>query len=166
MTTPLSGEMNFLPANTRFYVNSFGDLAVQVSEEVHENIQVERAFPLNAPEEFIVARNNEGDEIGILEKIRDLGRDSRIILQDALAQAYYLPQILTIHSVETHFHIPKWRVDTDRGPREFEIPSSRRDVRVMAGGRVLLRDADGNRYEIKDYRKLDPESQAIVETMI
>ena len=53
-----------------------------------------------------------------------------------------------------------------RDPRAFEIYSSRRDVRDLGGGRVLVQDADGNRYEIPDYRQLDPASRALVEEMI
>lgn len=53
-----------------------------------------------------------------------------------------------------------------RDPRAFEIYSSRRDVRDLGGGRVLVQDADGNRYEIPDYRRLDPASRALVEEMI
>ena len=57
-------------------------------------------------------------------------------------------------------------METDRGHRVFEIPSSKRDVRVIDDVRVILRDADGNRYEIVDYRRLDPESVAFVETIV
>jgi hypothetical protein len=31
---------------------------------------------------------------------------------------------------------------------------------------VIIRDADGNRYEIKDYRKLDPRSISLIDTEI
>ena len=60
--------------------------------------------------------------------------------------------------------MPRWQVETDRGPRTFEIRSSRRDMRVLSAGRILIRDADGNLYEVPDYRQLDPQSRALVET--
>jgi hypothetical protein len=57
-------------------------------------------------------------------------------------------------------------VETDRGRRVFELHSSRRDIRVLPGGRVLVRDADGNLYEIPDVRRLDVASHAFVEDYI
>lgn len=162
----LTDELAFLPQDSRFFINAFHDLSIEYADEIVENIHVERAFPLNAPNQFIVVKNEEGDEIGILEHIKHLDSDSQETLLQALEQSYFLPQITKIYSVESNFHIPKWSVETDRGPREFEIPSSRRDVRVVGDGRVLLRDADGNRYEISNYRKLDPDSLAFVETLI
>jgi len=162
----LTDELSFLPQDSRFYINAFNDLSLDYADQIVENIQVERAFPLNAPNQFIVVKDSEGEEIGILEHIKHLDSDSQETLLQALEQTYFLPQITKIYSVESNFHIPKWSVETDRGPREFEIPSSRRDVRVVGDGRVLLRDADGNRYEILNYRKLDPDSLALVETLI
>lgn len=162
----LTNELTFLPHTARFYINTFHDLTLEVPHETHENVAVERAFPLNAPDQFIIVKDNKGDEIGIIEDCKNLDNDSFDVLQEALRQAYFLPQIIKVHSVETHFHVPTWTVDTDKGPRTFEIPSSRRDVRVVGNGRILLRDADGNRYEIPDYRQMDADSQAIVETLI
>ena len=162
----LTNELNILPQDAHFYINAFHDLALEVTGEIYENVTVERAFPLKAPDEFIVVKDDQKDEIGIIENIRQLDQDSLDVVQDALNQTYYLPKIIKIHAIETNFHIPKWTVDTDRCPRMFEIPSSRRDVRVVGGGRVLLRDADGNRYEIPDYRKLDVESLAFAETIL
>lgn len=37
---------------------------------------------------------------------------------------------------------------------------------VLTAGRVLIRDADGNPYEIQDYRRLDPASQELIEGQI
>jgi hypothetical protein len=162
----LTSELTFLPDDASFIVNAFHDLTLEMAGETFENVTVERAFPLNAPNQFIIVKDNQKDEIGIIENVLRLPKATRNVLGDALDQTYYLPRITKIHKVETNFHIPKWTVDTDRGPRVFEIPSSRRDVRVIGGGRVLMRDADGNRYEIPDYRKLDAESMAFAETLI
>jgi hypothetical protein len=162
----LTDQLNLLPSDVKFYLNNFHDLTLETSDEIYENVREERAFPLKAPDQFITIRNSDKEEIGIVEDINHLDKDSLNALQNALDQTYFLPQIIKIHSVDTKNHIPKWTVDTNRGPRAFEIQSSRRDVRVIGGVRVLLRDADGNRYEIPNYRKMDPESQAIAETLI
>ncbi|MBT3601443.1 MAG: DUF1854 domain-containing protein [Candidatus Latescibacteria bacterium] len=162
----LTDQLTFLPQDAKFYLNAFHDLTLETADDLYENVTAERAFPLNAPDQLITVRDNEKNEIGQIEDMRNLDPDSYRVLQDALDQTYFLPQIIKIHASETKFRIPKWTVETDLGPREFEIPSTRRDLRVVGDGRILLRDADGNRYEIRDYRKLDPDSLAIVETLI
>lgn len=162
----LTEQLTFLPQDAKFYLNAFHDLTLETSEDLYENVTAERAFPLNAPEQLITIRDKKKNEIGLIEDMRTLDRDSYQVLENALNQTYFLPQIIKIHTAETKFRIPKWTVDTDLGPREFEIPSTRRDIRVVGDGRVLLRDADGNRYEIRNYHQLDPDSQAIVEGLI
>lgn len=88
------------------------------------------------------------------------------MLAAELERNYFTPRIVQVNAIEVNYHVPKWDVQTDRGPRIFEIRSTRRDILILSGGRILIRDADGNRYEIPDYHRLDPVSQALIETQI
>ncbi len=163
----LTGELALLsPRDIRLYLDDFDDLTLDLCGVIHKRIGVQRAFPFNAPTKFIVLLNSDGAEIGIVRDIADLDSDSRDTLEIALEQAYFMPRILKINSIVSNFHVPTWDVETDRGHRVFEIPSSKRDVRVIDDVRVILRDADGNRYEIVDYRLLDPDSIVFVETIV
>ena len=161
------GDLSLLsPRDIRLYLDDFDDLTLDLRGEIHERVGVQRAFPLNAPTKFIVIHDSDGSEIGIVRDLADLAPDSRDALEIALEQAYFMPRILKINSIVSNFYVPTWDVETDRGHRVFEIPSSKRDVRVIDDVRVILRDADGNRYEIVDYRRLDPDSIAFVETIV
>ncbi len=163
----LTGDLSLLsPRDIRLYLDDFDDLTLDLRGEIHHRVGVQRAFPFNAPTKFIVLLNSDGAEIGIVRDLGDLDSDSRDALEIALEQAYFMPRILKINSIVSNFHVPTWDVETDRGHRVFEIPSSRRDVRVIDDVRVILRDADGNRYEIVDYRLLDPDSIVFVETIV
>ena len=163
----LTGDLSLLsPRDIRLYLDDFDDLTLDLHSEIHERVGVQRAFPLNASTKFIVILNSDGDEIGIVRDMADLDSDSRDALEITLEQTYFMPRILKINSIVSNFHVPTWDVETDRGHRVFEIPSSKRDVRVIDDVRVILRDADGNRYEIVDYRRLDPDSIAFVETIV
>ncbi len=163
----LEEELNLLdPETIKFYLNDFEDLILEVDGSKKHEVIPYRAFPLTASDQFIALRSTEDEEIGMVRNMSDLDADSRRALHTELERAYFTPRITQVYAVEENFHVPKWDVETDRGPRVFEIRSSRSDVRVMASGRILFRDADGNRYEIPDYRRLDPISRSLVETQV
>ncbi len=164
----LEQELDLLePENLRIYRDEFEDLALELEDgRVIRRIAVQRAFPITTQDRFIVLRDAEGEEVGIIADISKLDRESKRALVRELERSYFTPKITQINSIEEQFHIPKWDVETDRGPRVFEIESSRRDVRVLGRGRVLIRDAYGNLYEIPDHRKLDTISRAMVEARI
>ena len=162
-TNPLCAELTLLePTDLRLYLDEFEDLVLEMDGEAR-TVRPVRAFPLTAADEFIILKDEEGEEIGTVRRLSDLDSSSRGVLASELEKAYFTPQILLVNEIEETHHIPKWDVETDRGPRVFEIRSQRRDIRIMNNGRVLIRDADGNRYEITDYRRLDAVSQTMVE---
>ena len=164
----LAAEVTYLdPDKARFFIDAFEDLNLELAgDQTYSRVRVKRAFPLTRDDCFIVVQDRKGKEIGSLARLDALDRDSRQAVEDELERAYFTPRIQRIAKVTVANRVPRWEVETDRGPRAFEIYSSRRDVRLLGAGRVLVQDADGNRYEIPDYRRLDPASQALVEEML
>lgn len=162
----LEQELTLLdPGRIRMRRDGFTDLILEYRGE-RQPVTAHRAFPLTATGQFIILKNEDGAEIGAIRDIATLDEESREILETDLERTYFAPVILQVNKLEENFHVPKWDVETDRGHRVFEVRSRRRDIRILPEGRILLRDADGNRYEIPDYRKLDPVSRAFVETLI
>jgi hypothetical protein len=164
----LDGELNLLEAGqVRLRHDEYEDLVLVLDGgETHHEVQVRRGFPLSAQEEYLSLRDREGHELGIIRDLTELDPVSRRVLATELERFYYVPLILRVTRIEERFHVPRWEVETDRGPRVFEIRSGRSDVRVLTAGRVLIRDADGNPYEIPDYRQLDRASQDLIEGQI
>ena len=164
----LAAEVTYLdPDKARFFVDAFEDLNLELAgDQTYSRVRVKRAFPLTRDDCFIVVQDCDGKEIGSLARLDALDRDSRQAVEDELERAYFTPRIQRIAKVTVANRVPRWEVETDRGPRTFEIYSSRRDVRLLDAGRILVQDADGNRYEIPDYRRLEPASRALVEEMI
>ncbi|MDE2806806.1 MAG: DUF1854 domain-containing protein [Gemmatimonadota bacterium] len=164
----LAAEVTYLdPDKARFFIDAFEDLNLELAgDQTYSRVRVKRAFPLTRDDCFIVVQDRQGKEIGSLARLDALDRDSRQAVEDELERAYFTPRIQRIAKVTVANRVPRWEVETDRGPRAFEIYSSRRDVRLLGDGRILVQDADGNRYEIPDYRRLDPASQALVEEML
>jgi len=157
-------EMKVLdPKKVRLEVDRFQDLRLTYADDPeHKKISVLRAFPISAPDRLVVFRDEEGKEIGVVEDPQELDPGSRTVLMEELGKSYLMPKVVRINRIDESFGVPKWDVETDCGPRIFEL-RSRRDARMMGRGRVMIQDIDGNRYEIPDYRTLDPQSRTLVE---
>ena len=106
--------------------------------------------------------STEGSEIGVIENIKDLKKSGREIVVDQLEKAYYMPRIERINSIDGRFGVTQWQVDTNFGPSQINL-GSRLNVTPMDSSRVLIKDVDGNRYEIVNYNELDPKSHALLE---
>ena len=52
-----------------------------------------------------------------------------------------------------------WTVMTDRGECTFRIRSRVNDIKSSEDGRILFRDSSDNRYEVRDWTKLDKHSR-------
>jgi len=163
-THDLMEELRLLdPAETRVYINEFEELCLQVGDgEPIGPLRARRGFPVTGAADFISLEDGDKKEVGLIRRVGDLDRASREALQAELERSYFTTLITCVEAIDVEYHIPTWRVVTDRGQRSFELRSSRRDIRVL-GWRVLIRDADGNRYEIPDLRKLDAASRALVD---
>ena len=168
MSYDLKQELKLIPPeDMRLYIDEFEELTLELAGgEIYRAVSVLRAFPVSAQDQFLLLNEEDGDEIGTVRDLNELDAESRLVLNDELERLYFTAEIVQINAIEEQSHIPTWDVETDRGPRVFDMASTRRDLRVMERGRILIRDADGNRYEIPDYRQLDAFSKAILETMI
>ena len=164
----LRAELTLLdPQQIRLFLDEFEDLKLSRSGvAVDGRVSAVRAFPISAGDRFIILKDADDQEIGIIQDAAELDADSQSVLRDELARTYFCSRITGVNAIGGHAHVPEWDVETDRGPRVFEIRSSRRDIRVLGEGHVLILDPDGNRFEIPDYRQLDPVSRSLVESQL
>lgn len=167
-THNLMEELALLDAgSTRLYLDAFEELYLEIEgQEPLGPLQVRRAFPVSAAADFAILNDGDGKEVAIIRRVSELDRASRAVVEAELERTYFVALITRVTAIDVQFHVPHWEVETDRGPRSFELRSSRQDLRVLGQGRILIRDADGNLYEIRDYRGLDPASRVLVESHI
>lgn len=170
-TYDLMQELDLLDVTgSRLYLDDYDELYLQQPDaEPVGPLVARRAFPLSYEDEFIALAFAQGDdkdtEVGIVRRVKDLDEQSQRILQAELEWRHFTTRITGIHSVETRNYVPHWDVETTRGRHVFEM-RSRRDLRVLSGTRVLVRDADGNRYEIPDVDQLDEASRQLIDAQI
>ncbi len=101
----------------------------------------------------------------IWRKASRMHATTRALLENELDQRYFIPLVITVNSFRLKLGVQSWEVVTDRGPRAFDV-RERDDYRVLPTHRLLIRDVDGNRYEIPDYTALDPRTVDAIEQVL
>lgn len=154
------------PAEIRLRINEQKQLELRLPDgEVLTGIRVVPAFPISRPNRFVYLFDSEGKEIGLLTDHRRLDRESRELLLEQEDQAYFMPRIIRIERIEEKqgLGIARWDVETDRGWNSFEMVSRSESVWYVGRNRLVIRDADGNRYLIEDLNALDKRSRRLAE---
>ena len=142
------------PAKLRIFRSERDVLCVELDSEVHEEINVRRAFPLDDPGRYIGLSAADSTEFGMVEDVQRLDAASRQVLEDELEKVYFLPIIVAIDNIDEQFGIVEADVETSSGPRHIEIRQIRRNIRLLSNNRALIEDAEGNRYELRERHRL------------
>ena len=104
----------------------------------------------------------DGTEVGMLASPDGLDDDSRRVLMAELERSYFLPVITAVRKIGEEFGVVHAEVETTSGPREIEIRGIRSSIRVLSRQRALVEDASGNRYELRDYHRLEKLTREIL----
>ena len=130
---------------------------------VIENLEPRRLFPFTNKNMFITLLDADDKEVALIRDFDEVDPDSRKVLEACFEDYYLIPEITKIHDVIVKNGTMKMWVETDRGSVNFQIRNRHHDIKAFHGtGRVIIRDFNDNRYEIKDYTKLDRKSQRLL----
>lgn len=160
--TPISKEppqVRYLdPEQVRIFHCEKGHLRVEVMDDrCVLKPQFYRVCPLSDPDRYIAIREPSpyGKEIGLLRNWQRLDRESREILKAQLDRRYAYPILQRIYSLQDVHGTYIGIFATDRGVREVTLRDIRDNIVYMVPNRVLITDAEGNRYDIPDVTDLD-----------
>jgi hypothetical protein len=153
------------PDECSFSRTSGGFLSLELGSEKYARVNVSRAFPLTYPNKYLSVRDKENKEIGVIADLSQFPDEVKhMILQD-LEQRYFAPVIKQVNSLKEEFGYMYCDVETDRGPRRFTVRGNENVINLKEG-RILIIDVDGNRFEIQDYRTLDPKSFRVIDSLV
>ena len=143
--------------------NAKGELVAQLAEkdEPVVDVRVARCFPWSLPDSLVSLRDKDGNELLLLETLDGLPKATRELVEQELRDKIFAPRIEKVFSYENRFGIITIKAVTDRGEITFQMRSAD-EVRTLSPTRFLLKDADGNLYEIADMSKLDPQSRRLL----
>lgn len=153
-------------SKVRIWYDAFRRLHVQAEgQEEHVDVRPAHAFPVTGAADYISFLDGDDREVLLIRNPGALDADSLAALRQELGRTYFVPKIVRILEIEDAHGAARWEVETDRGYRVFDV-RDREDVRVIGGSRVLLQDADGNRFEIEDLLELDDRSRRLLDKEI
>ena len=146
--------------------NAYGKLILSNTQgERFEGVVPVRTFPIQAPEEGISMVSLDGHEVGWLDHLNDATQEAQQMLRAALAQREFMPVIERIVSVSSFSTPCTWSVQTDRGDTQFLLKGEE-DIRRLTGTVLLINDANGVQFMIRDLAAMDKHSRKLLDRFL
>src|SRR5574343_7546 len=152
--------------NFKIQRDAFGRLVfVGADGTRHDGVTPVRAFPIAAPDEGISIINYEGHEVGWADRIADLPDGTRQVIEDELASLEFVPEIDALLSVSSFACPSTWQVRTNRGETQL-ILKGEEDIRRLTQTRLLIADANGIQFLVRDLSQLDKQSRKLLDRFL
>ncbi len=165
MTLELDIEDIFVEAEKlTFRRDEHGEVWVTLGDEPAQRLGgCISAFPLTHPHQLVAIRDEQGRDLAMLDDVDRLDETSCEIVSEELERTYFMPWIQDILDIDEHLNVVEWEVITDKGERTFQVRNVRQNVRRVGRRQFVIKDVDGNRYEISDWMALPVAAQKLLE---
>lgn len=131
----------------------------------HEQVVVVRAYPVTAPDQGAGVMDAEGHELAWFDRLSQVQPDLQARLREAMQEREFLPEIQQLKSVSSLVTPSTWTVETDRGTTRFMLKGEE-DIRRLTGRVLLINDADGVQYLIRDLAAMDRHSRKLLDRFL
>ncbi|MDP3537084.1 MAG: DUF1854 domain-containing protein [Azonexus sp.] len=155
-------------SNTHFQLqrDSYGRLVLTAENgDIHEGVTPVRAFPIAAPDEGLSLVNYEGHEVAWIDHLDDLPPTIGQLIEADLASREFVPEIERIEAVSSFACPSTWQLVTNRGDAEL-ILKGEEDIRRLSQTRLLIADAHGIQFLIRDLSALDRHSRKLLDRFL
>jgi len=120
-------------------------------------VQASSCFPWSLPTQYVSLLDDKGKEMLLIEDLSTLPPQERAVIEEELRLKNFVPRITRIQSIKREIELFHWEVATSSGLRSF-LTHRHEAPRSLHGGKVLIRDVNGDLYLIDDVKALDPRS--------
>ena len=124
-------------------------------------VRVRECFPWSEPGKHISLRNDDDEEMALVEDPATLADESRRALEQALAEAGFVIEVVRVVAIDEEVEIRQWTVETRDGRRHFQTHLDDWP-RVLPMGGLLIRDVGGDLYRLPDPSRLDRRSRELL----
>ena len=154
---------------TRFSLErtSFGKLVLtNAVGERFEGVVPVRAFPIQSPDDGISLVSTEGKEVAWVDLLAEVPEPAQGLIRAELATREFMPVIERIVSVTSYSTPCTWAVKTDRGDTEFVLRGDEDIRRIGKEHALLIADAHGIQYLVRDQFALDAHSKRVLDRFL
>lgn len=146
--------------------DAFGRLVLtQPDGEVLEGVVPVRAFPISAPDGAIALVSADGHEAAWIDRLADLPREVRELVDEELKSREFVPEIRRLRSVSSFSTPSTWDVETDRGGATFVLKGEE-DIRRLGGSSLMIADSHGIQFLVRDLHMLDKNSRRLLDRFL
>ena len=131
----------------------------------HEQVVVVRAYPVTEPDLGAGVMDAEGHELAWFGRLNEVAAGLQSRLREAIQEREFLPEIQQLQSVSSLVTPSTWTVLTDRGTTRFLLKGEE-DIRRLTGRVLLINDADGVQYLIRDLAAMDRHSRKLLDRFL
>jgi Domain of unknown function (DUF1854) len=150
----------------RLYWNEAGRLVLlDAGGHMHVGVVPVRAFPVSAAEEGLSLVDADGHERLWVDRLSDWPESVQEAIRRGLQEREFMPTIQKLKEVSSFATPSTWKVDTDRGAFELVLKGEE-DIRRLTGSTLLISDAHGVQYLIRDVLSLDRHSRKLLDRFL
>jgi hypothetical protein len=124
-------------------------------------VRVRECFPWSEPGRHLSLRDEDDEEVALVEDPAALSAESRRVLDAALAEAGFVIEVLRVAAIDEEVEIRQWTVETRDGRRFFQTHLDDWP-RLLPTGGLLIRDVGGDLYRLPDPARLDRKSRELL----
>lgn len=145
--------------------NAFGHLELTAADGSVVEVMPVRSFPISAPDEGVALVSTDGREVAWFERLSELPAALRTAIENELAIREFMPEISRIVDVSSFATPSTWQVDTDRGQTKLLLKGEE-DIRRLGQAALLIADANGVQFLVRDIRALDAHSRKLLDRFL
>ncbi len=124
-------------------------------------VRLRQCFPWSEPGQYVSLRDDEDEEVALVEDPATLPPESRRALERAVAEAGFVLEVTRVLEVDEEVEIRQWTVETKHGTRSFQTHLDDWP-RVLPMGGLLIRDVAGDLYRLPAPETLDERSRQLL----
>lgn len=152
--------------NFSLELDPFGHLSLtDQNGATHHHVRAVRAFPISDPQGGISLMDKDGKELVWINHVQALPESSRLLVLEQLAVTEFMPEILRIERVSTFATPSIWSLVTNRGKAKLKLKGED-DIRRISKETLLITDANGIQFLIRNLPGLDKQSRKILDRFL
>jgi len=149
--------------NINLEKDPFGNIRLVLDGgQSYDQVKIIRAFPISDPENGFSIVNQDGHELVWFESFDQLSAENQRIARSSLEQIEFIPVISKITDLNTYALPSIWDIETDRGMTKLKLKTEQ-DIRRVSAEALLITDANGIQYLIKNRKTLDKFSKKVLD---